>query len=893
MAIIGRYITLRDEDNDVILPKTAAKQVILADDRTVQEAFDELVLNSDEMKENLSNYVTFKDLEDLIPSDEFYESFVKKEDYEEFIADTQAAFIELDDKIEGIKAASLKGEKGDKGDKGDPFTYEDFTPEQLEALRGPKGEQGEKGQDGIIITHDTIDAVNINFDQEKNLNLEYIDGDQLVTDRILTLSDLEDIDLSELTQGIDELQEMVLGVEEKFNNYTPTEELKETYSTKEETMQIFNDIDRVYVSKTYLRDEILNIAEDGLNLDERYYNIDTMDLKLEEIYVKNNAQEDSIDTNTEYINNLLGIIANLTNRLNVLENRRILSFLNDSEMEGDYVVPAPGTNMEIPGLIPGDDGEIINPNGKAPEITVTFDQTSAYFDNQEIAIPYIVESETSTNKLYYTVNGFTNVMQITSKNNELIFTNLDAADYLVTLEVVDGNGKHSEVIEIVFSVYEYVAETESYKNLRIAQVFGAGEKTDGLVQQDFIELYNTGDTPINLSGIYINYTKMGSSSKNDWQLIVLPMAVLQPYHSFLIHGRKNNLTGLEVANCDYVWDNIIMSSDGEAENKNAIDNGAYKMTLTRRSQVYPSGTIDPFTIDTEIIDHLYACAEDKADRLDVEPMVKDISKNNGAMQETEGVWIVADYKDEFGRPQNEHLLPHNSLDGESWAIKLIGGQTEEIHTPTYEHLNMGFELDDPYYNVPFTNMTQDYIDSIKEVRINGIVKPMKYMINDMEFDLLIPTVSGGMDVLIPAIIEASNTNSIVEIRVLSHRYKEVKFNIALPVCTAAEFVGRASKANPNDTTFDIMTNSNGIIELGYIDNDGSSMQINIPVMYDNFMIKFTEAGEPRYIVGQSFDSDVITLSFEKRDLSYSLNMSLFSLDAEIEYGSFLVQITKI
>ncbi len=62
-----------------------------------------------------------------------------------------------------------KGEKGDKGDKGeqgdtgpqgetgakgDAFTYDDFTPEQLESLRGPKGDtgatgaQGEKGDKG-------------------------------------------------------------------------------------------------------------------------------------------------------------------------------------------------------------------------------------------------------------------------------------------------------------------------------------------------------------------------------------------------------------------------------------------------------------------------------------------------------------------------------------------------------------------------------------------------------------------------------------------------------------------------------------------------------------------------------------------------------------------------
>lgn len=35
-----------------------------------------------------------------------------------------------------------------EGPKGDPFTYEDFTPEQLEALRGPEGPQGPQGIQG-------------------------------------------------------------------------------------------------------------------------------------------------------------------------------------------------------------------------------------------------------------------------------------------------------------------------------------------------------------------------------------------------------------------------------------------------------------------------------------------------------------------------------------------------------------------------------------------------------------------------------------------------------------------------------------------------------------------------------------------------------------------------
>ena len=51
-----------------------------------------------------------------------------------------------------------EGPRGYKGDKGDPFTYSDFTPEQLEALtgpqgpigpQGPKGDQGPQGIQGI------------------------------------------------------------------------------------------------------------------------------------------------------------------------------------------------------------------------------------------------------------------------------------------------------------------------------------------------------------------------------------------------------------------------------------------------------------------------------------------------------------------------------------------------------------------------------------------------------------------------------------------------------------------------------------------------------------------------------------------------------------------------
>ncbi len=39
-------------------------------------------------------------------------------------------------------------QKGEQGEKGEPFTYDDFTPEQLAALKGEPGEKGDTGKQG-------------------------------------------------------------------------------------------------------------------------------------------------------------------------------------------------------------------------------------------------------------------------------------------------------------------------------------------------------------------------------------------------------------------------------------------------------------------------------------------------------------------------------------------------------------------------------------------------------------------------------------------------------------------------------------------------------------------------------------------------------------------------
>lgn len=56
---------------------------------------------------------------------------------------TYATKAEVEAKVSTV--TGQKGDTGPKGDKGDPFTYADFTPDQLAALKGPKGDQGIQG----------------------------------------------------------------------------------------------------------------------------------------------------------------------------------------------------------------------------------------------------------------------------------------------------------------------------------------------------------------------------------------------------------------------------------------------------------------------------------------------------------------------------------------------------------------------------------------------------------------------------------------------------------------------------------------------------------------------------------------------------------------------------
>jgi len=86
----------------------------------------------------------------------------------------------------------LKWEKWDDWDKWDPFTYDDFTPEQLEGLKWPKGDKwddGDIGDTGKSAYQIRLDLGNIGTEQDFIDSLKWEDWKELTAGENVNITD--------------------------------------------------------------------------------------------------------------------------------------------------------------------------------------------------------------------------------------------------------------------------------------------------------------------------------------------------------------------------------------------------------------------------------------------------------------------------------------------------------------------------------------------------------------------------------------------------------------------------------------------------------------------------------------------------------------------------------
>jgi uncharacterized protein len=125
-------------------------------------------------------------------------------------------------------------------------------------------------------------------------------------------------------------------------------------------------------------------------------------------------------------------------------------------------------------------------------------------------------------------------------------------------------------------------------DLVISQVYGGGGNSGSLYRNDFIEIFNRGTAPVNLSGKSVQY---GSSAGTTWTVNALPNVTLQPGQFFLIQEAAGaDLTKPLLPTVDHVGAPVIAMAGGGA--KVILANGTTALTGANPFLTAPASVID-------------------------------------------------------------------------------------------------------------------------------------------------------------------------------------------------------------------------------------------------------------------------------------------------------------
>lgn len=116
--------------------------------------------------------------------------------------------------------------------------------------------------------------------------------------------------------------------------------------------------------------------------------------------------------------------------------------------------------------------------------------------------------------------------------------------------------------------------------LVISQIYGGGGNSGGAFSHDFIELHNVGTTPIDLTGLGIQYNS--AAGTGAWQTQALPSVTVQPGAYFLIQEAigANNPPQAELPTPDFIPTTTINGQAGVVGIPMSATNGRVALTTT-------------------------------------------------------------------------------------------------------------------------------------------------------------------------------------------------------------------------------------------------------------------------------------------------------------------------
>jgi predicted secreted protein len=98
--------------------------------------------------------------------------------------------------------------------------------------------------------------------------------------------------------------------------------------------------------------------------------------------------------------------------------------------------------------------------------------------------------------------------------------------------------------------------------LVISQIYGGGGNASATYTNDFIEIFNRGNTAVSLNGMSVQYSAATSTSGN-YSVTVLPNVLLQPGQYFLIQESSGGATGIPLPTPDAMGTIVMAAGAGK------------------------------------------------------------------------------------------------------------------------------------------------------------------------------------------------------------------------------------------------------------------------------------------------------------------------------------------